>query len=144
MVISAHRFRRQLHLTVADNGRGLPGDFNLEAADRLGLQIVRTLATGELGGSIEMRPRNGGGTEAVLGRAAERPPLAGRGTLRMCPGRVGGSPRPGLGPDNGAGGGPGRWRGTMSGWKLTAIVRRFVARRHVDYGRVRSAICPAC
>jgi hypothetical protein len=25
----------------------------------------------------------------------------------------------------------------------TAVVRRFVARRHVDYGRVRSAICPA-
>jgi hypothetical protein len=24
-----------------------------------------------------------------------------------------------------------------------AVVRRFVARRHVDYGRVRSAICPA-
>jgi hypothetical protein len=25
-----------------------------------------------------------------------------------------------------------------------ALERRFVARRHVDYGRVRSAICPAC
>ena len=25
-----------------------------------------------------------------------------------------------------------------------AVLRRFVARRHVDYGRVRSAICPAC
>jgi hypothetical protein len=24
-----------------------------------------------------------------------------------------------------------------------AVDRRFVARRHVDYGRVRSAICPA-
>ena len=24
-----------------------------------------------------------------------------------------------------------------------ALERRFVARRHVDYGRVRSAICPA-
>jgi hypothetical protein len=27
---------------------------------------------------------------------------------------------------------------------MTAVERRFVARRHVDYGRVRSAICPAC
>jgi hypothetical protein len=27
---------------------------------------------------------------------------------------------------------------------MTAVVRLFVARRHVDYGRVRSAICPAC
>jgi two-component sensor histidine kinase len=66
VVISAHRFRRQLHLSVADNGRGLPDDFNLDAADRLGLQIVRTLARGELRGSIEMRPRAGGGTEVVL------------------------------------------------------------------------------
>jgi two-component sensor histidine kinase len=66
VVISAHRFRRQLHLSVADNGRGLPDHFDLDAADRLGLQIVRTLARGELRGSIEMRPRAGGGTEAVL------------------------------------------------------------------------------
>ncbi len=28
--------------------------------------------------------------------------------------------------------------------RMTSVVhRRFVARRHVDYGRVRSAICPA-
>ncbi len=66
VVISAHRFRRQLHVSVADTGRGLPEDFDLEAGDRLGLQIVRTLARGELRGAIEMRERAGGGTEAVL------------------------------------------------------------------------------
>src|SRR5690606_15787474 len=44
VVISAHRFRRQLHVTVADNGKGLPEGFSLDSADRLGLQIVRTLA----------------------------------------------------------------------------------------------------
>jgi two-component sensor histidine kinase len=66
VVISAHRFRRQLHVTVADNGRGLPEGFMMDSADRLGLQIVRTLAHGELRGTIEMRPRAGGGTEAVL------------------------------------------------------------------------------
>jgi two-component sensor histidine kinase len=66
VVVSAHRFRRQLHVTVADNGRGLPGGFELESSERLGLQIVRTLATGELRGSIELRPRAEGGTEAVL------------------------------------------------------------------------------
>jgi two-component sensor histidine kinase len=66
VVISVHRFRRQLHVSVADNGRGLPDDFDLDSADRLGLQIVRTLARGELRGTIEMRPRAGGGTEAVL------------------------------------------------------------------------------
>jgi two-component sensor histidine kinase len=66
VVISAHRFRRQLHVTVADNGRGLPDGFSLDSSDRLGLQIVRTLAQEDLRGSIEMRPRAGGGTEAVL------------------------------------------------------------------------------
>jgi two-component sensor histidine kinase/PAS domain-containing protein len=66
VVVSAHRFRRQLHVTVADTGCGLPVGFDMDASERLGLQIVRTLATGELRGSIELRARTGGGTEAVL------------------------------------------------------------------------------
>ncbi|BAL92517.1 putative two-component system sensor kinase [Actinoplanes missouriensis 431] len=66
VVVSAHRFRKQLHVTVADNGRGLPEGFRPDASGRLGLQIVRALATGELRGSIELRNRAGGGTEAVL------------------------------------------------------------------------------
>ncbi|KUL29543.1 sensor histidine kinase [Actinoplanes awajinensis] len=66
VVVAAHRFRKQLHVTVADNGRGLPEGFRPDAGGRLGLQIVRALATGELRGSIEMRNRAGGGTEAVL------------------------------------------------------------------------------
>jgi two-component sensor histidine kinase len=66
VVVAAHRFRKQLHVTVADNGRGLPADFKADASGRLGLQIVRALATGELRGSIELRNRAGGGTEAVL------------------------------------------------------------------------------
>jgi two-component system, sensor histidine kinase PdtaS len=66
VVVSAHHFRRQLHVTVADSGQGLPAEFSLEDSDSLGLQIVRTLATGELRGTLELRPRAGGGTEAVL------------------------------------------------------------------------------
>ena len=66
VVVAAHRFRKQLHVTVADNGRGLPPDFRADARGRLGLQIVRALATGELRGTIELRNRAGGGTEAVL------------------------------------------------------------------------------
>jgi two-component sensor histidine kinase len=53
-------------VTVADNGTGLPAGFRADAGGRLGLQIVRALATGELRGSIELRNRAGGGTEAVL------------------------------------------------------------------------------
>jgi two-component sensor histidine kinase len=66
VVVSAYRFRKQLHVTVADTGRGLPAGFDAATSQRLGLQIVRALATGELRGSIELRPRPDGGTEAVL------------------------------------------------------------------------------
>jgi two-component sensor histidine kinase len=66
VVVTAHRFRKQLHVTVADNGKGLPAGFRPDAGGRLGLQIVRALATGELRGTIELRNRGGGGTEAVL------------------------------------------------------------------------------
>jgi two-component sensor histidine kinase len=66
VVVSAHRFRKQLHVTVADNGRGLPDDFDADQGSRLGLQIVRALATGELRGTIELRKRAAGGTEALL------------------------------------------------------------------------------
>jgi two-component sensor histidine kinase len=66
VVVSAHRFRKQLHVTVADNGQGLPEGFKADASGRLGLQIVRALATGELRGTIELRNRAGGGTEAVM------------------------------------------------------------------------------
>ena len=66
VVVSAHRFRKQLHVTVADDGQGLPEGFRADSSGRLGLQIVRALATGELRGSIELRNRAGGGTEAVL------------------------------------------------------------------------------
>jgi two-component system, sensor histidine kinase PdtaS len=66
VVVTARRRRRQLHVTVADGGAGLPDDFQLDHSDRLGLQIVRTLVTGELRGTIALRPRPTGGTEAVL------------------------------------------------------------------------------
>ncbi|HEX6500882.1 MAG TPA: histidine kinase N-terminal domain-containing protein [Micromonosporaceae bacterium] len=67
VAVSVHRFRRQLHVTVADTGRGLPEGFDVERSNRLGLQIVRTLVAGELRGTIELRPRaEGTGTEAVL------------------------------------------------------------------------------
>jgi two-component sensor histidine kinase len=66
VVIEARRVRRKLRVTVADTGRGLPDGFDAAAGQRLGLQIVRTLATGELQGTIALRSRAGGGTEAVL------------------------------------------------------------------------------
>jgi len=78
IVIRAERSARWLDIVVGDDGRGLPDGFTLEASDRLGLQIVRTLMSAELDGSLEMRSRPGGGTDVVV-----RVPIgrrAGRGT----------------------------------------------------------------
>lgn len=66
VVVHVVRAKRELHVTVADNGRGLPEDFDPTTNKRLGLQIIRTLTTGELRGTIELRNRPEGGTEALL------------------------------------------------------------------------------
>ncbi len=66
VIVAAHRWRGRLHVRITDDGRGLPPNFRLDGSERLGLQIVRTLATGELNGTLELRPRSEGGTEAVL------------------------------------------------------------------------------
>jgi two-component sensor histidine kinase len=46
---------------VADDGAGLPEGFELESSTGLGLSIVRTLVTTELGGEIEISPGGGSG-----------------------------------------------------------------------------------
>ena len=67
VTVTACRSGRRVEVVVADDGRGLPAGFSLDASERLGLQIVRTLVTAELGGRIAVRPRRSGiGTEAVL------------------------------------------------------------------------------
>jgi two-component sensor histidine kinase len=64
----------RLHVAVIDDGRGLPGGFDIEDSDRLGLAIVRTLVEGELGGALTISRRAEGGTAAsmdvVTGRRA--------------------------------------------------------------------------
>ncbi|MFM2181525.1 MAG: hypothetical protein RIR54_819 [Actinomycetota bacterium] len=45
-----------LHIRVIDNGIGVDEKFEIAQATGLGLSIVRTLVTTELGGSISMRP----------------------------------------------------------------------------------------
>ena len=55
-----------LRVEVVDDGGGLPEGFALDGSTRLGLQIVRTLVVGELGGAIEMGRGDGGGTSVVL------------------------------------------------------------------------------
>ena len=45
----------RLVVTVADDGAGLPAGFDLVTGGGLGLQIVRTLVEGELGGTLDDR-----------------------------------------------------------------------------------------
>ena len=66
VVIRADRSARSLNIVVHDDGCGLPAGFSLESSERLGLQIVRTLVSAELDGTLEMRAVAAGGTDAVL------------------------------------------------------------------------------
>ncbi len=58
-----------LVVRVHDDGGGLPEDFDLATSKGLGLIIARTLAAGELGGEITMRPVDG--RDAGAGTIAE-------------------------------------------------------------------------
>ncbi|MFG1930600.1 sensor histidine kinase [Mycobacterium sp. NPDC048908] len=66
VTIRAERSARWLDVVVHDDGRGLPDGFSLEKSDRLGLQIVRTLVSAELDGSLGMHDVPTGGTDVVL------------------------------------------------------------------------------
>jgi len=67
-VVDANRARGRLTVRITDDGAGLPDGFNANDSERLGLQIVRTLVSAELSGTIEIRRRTDGigGTEALL------------------------------------------------------------------------------
>ncbi|MCE7082791.1 sensor histidine kinase [Streptomyces sp. ST2-7A] len=56
----------RLLVTVQDDGRGLPADFDPHTSGNLGLQIVRTLVEGELEGRFDMERVPDGGTRVVL------------------------------------------------------------------------------
>jgi two-component sensor histidine kinase len=64
--LSADRRADRLCVIVADNGAGFPADFDLDTTTSLGLQIVRTLVVGELGGTLTIVARPGGGTNVQL------------------------------------------------------------------------------
>lgn len=66
VTIRAERSARWLDVVVHDDGRGVPAGFSLEKSDRLGLQIVRTLVSAELDGSLGLHEGPAGGTDVVL------------------------------------------------------------------------------
>ena len=57
VVVKVERTARELQVDVIDDGVGLPEGFRLDASTGLGLQIVKTLVSAELGGSLVMRNR---------------------------------------------------------------------------------------
>jgi len=70
VTLTADRREGRLRVVVEDDGRGLPADFDADQSAHLGLQIVRTLVVGELGGSLELNPRTPSGTSVVLDLAS--------------------------------------------------------------------------
>ena len=61
--ISVVRKNDRMTLEVSDDGIGLPKDFDVATSESLGLQIVNTLATNELGGKLEVERISSGGTK---------------------------------------------------------------------------------
>ena len=67
IVVTVHRLVGRLHVTIDDDGRGLPEGFDVDESTSLGLSIVRTLVESELGGQLDLGPAPGGtGTRAAL------------------------------------------------------------------------------
>jgi two-component sensor histidine kinase/putative methionine-R-sulfoxide reductase with GAF domain len=56
----------QVTVSIADNGRGLPSDFDVTERRGLGLQIVRTLVTKDLAGALHLENRPEGGSRATM------------------------------------------------------------------------------
>ena len=66
VVIRADRSARWLDIVVHDDGHGLPTGFDPKGSEGLGLQIVRTLVSAQLDGSLKMHAADGGGTDVIL------------------------------------------------------------------------------
>ncbi len=64
--LTVQRLVGRLHLSVDDDGRGLPAGFDLDSSTNLGLSIVRTLVESELDGQLAVGGRPGGGTRVSV------------------------------------------------------------------------------
>ena len=122
-----HPTEGRLLITVQDDGRGLPEGFDPQRAGNLGLQIVRTLVEGELGGTFDMVPgaraRHPGGP---------RPPGAARRSSRGC------AAGPNSSEPRTAVDGPGSLAHACASGVLRAATRGAGLRA---YARVRAARC---
>jgi PAS domain S-box-containing protein len=59
VTIDLHQEGRTCHLTVSDNGVGLPPDLDLRSSPTLGLRLVNLWVTHQLGGTLEVDGQSG-------------------------------------------------------------------------------------
>ena len=78
VAVVARRQRGELEVVVRDDGVGLPDGFSGVKSDRLGLQIVNTLVSTELSGTVAYRANATGGDQAHGTDAVLTMPLGGR------------------------------------------------------------------
>jgi len=64
LLVSLEEMAEEVRVSVRDNGKGLASGFDMETDSNLGLQIVRTLVTKDLSGTLELHS-NGGTTATV-------------------------------------------------------------------------------
>ncbi len=64
LLLSLDQQENEIRVSVRDNGKGLPQDFDVALNANLGLQIVRTLVTKDLNGILELH--SNGGTIATV------------------------------------------------------------------------------
>ena len=64
--VSLGHSRDGLSVVVRDDGRGVPNELDIERTSSLGLSIVRDLVVSQLGGTITVGTREGGGTEVLV------------------------------------------------------------------------------
>lgn len=69
VTVGLQRKGRRLDVEVADNGVGLPKDFDLAASSHLGLQIVQTLVRDELHGELKIATDGGTKIKIAMGIA---------------------------------------------------------------------------
>lgn len=76
VLVRLERSEVDMTVEVIDNGEDFPPGFNLERDAGLGLRIVRTLATSELDGQLELVQGDSGGYLRLCFPVPYRPPMA--------------------------------------------------------------------
>lgn len=64
--VTFHNAKSHYYLSIADDGVGLPENFDMLAGKSLGLKIIKTMAESDLRGKFTLTNRERGGTQALV------------------------------------------------------------------------------